>query len=275
MAKKQIRYMCFTLNNYTQDEWDYLWEEDTDYTILGKEKGKNGTPHIQGYIEFKGSKNWDTIKKKHPRIHIEERRGTPQQAADYCKKDGDYIEKGEISKQGKRTDLDRMANMIVEGQPVSNVAITYPKDFIKFHRGISALHNILKPHRTTKPKCYWFWGDTGTGKTYRAKQLGSTYFIKDNTRWWADYQQEEVIIIDDFRKDDIPLQTLLKWLDENKISVEIKGGYIPLNSPVIAITCDQGPWMYWMNNDLDQLTRRLDGGVCACITQTNEIWKKY
>lgn len=275
MSKKQIRYMCFTLNNYTQDEWDYLWEEDTDYTVLGRETGKNGTPHIQGYIEFKGSKNWDTIKKKHPRLHIEERIGTPEQAANYCKKDGDFVEKGALSKQGARSDLLRISNMIIEGQSLHNVAMTYPKDYIKYGRGIRDLQNTIKEHRTSKPKCYWFYGTTGVGKTWRAKQLGDTYFIKDNTRWWADYQQEEVIIIDDFRRDDIPLQTLLKWLDENKISVEVKGGYIPLNSPIIAITCDVAPCKYWQGNDLDQIRRRLDGGIIKCTSKDEEVWKFF
>ena len=43
---------CYTLNNYTEEEKENLWKEGT-YQIQGYEKGSNGTPHIQGYIEFK------------------------------------------------------------------------------------------------------------------------------------------------------------------------------------------------------------------------------
>lgn len=258
---KRYRNICFTLNNYTQDEYEYLSEFKTKYTIIGKEIGEKGTPHLQGYMEFENAISHNKIKKLSPRLHFEPRRGTPKQASDYCKKDNNYFESGTLSKQGERTDLSIVAEKIIEKEDIRKIALEHPTTFIKYHKGLTALHNIIKPHRDKRPTCYWFYGSSGVGKTYRAKQLGKSYFIKDNTKWWADYNQEEVIIIDDFRKDDVPLQVLLKWLDENKLSVEVKGGYIPLNSPIIAITCDVGPHQYWQGNDLLQLKRRLTGGI--------------
>ncbi|AUW34331.1 replication-associated protein [Circovirus sp.] len=259
--KKMLRHICFTLNNYTQDEWDDLLEQPSNYTIMGKEVGEKGTPHIQGYMEFKNPIRFDTLKKRFPRIHVEERKGTAKQASDYCKKDSDYVEKGELSNQGKRSDLDRVAMMICENQPIHNVATTYPKDFIKFHRGIMALHNILKPHRTEKPVCYWYHGNTGLGKTKEAVSLckkEGDYFLKNGSKWWDGYDQQEVVIIDDFRPENVQFDELLRWLDRYKCMVEIKGGSLPLNSPIIVITSDKAPYHYWTGNDLEQVERRLN-----------------
>ena len=76
---------CYTLNNYTEEESEALWKEGT-YQIQGYEKGSEGTPHIQGYIEFKNAKRLSTLKKINPRIHWEIRRGNQKAAIQYCKK---------------------------------------------------------------------------------------------------------------------------------------------------------------------------------------------
>ena len=70
---------------------------------MGKEKGKSGTPHLQGYIELLSRKRMSTLKEsvKISRMHLERRSGTPQEAAQYSKKDGDFWEHREIIGQGK------------------------------------------------------------------------------------------------------------------------------------------------------------------------------
>jgi len=106
---------CFTLNNYTTDEWSRLVAggnaDNVEYVIYAKETGESGTPHIQGFVIFKAAIRPGTGKTRlgSERYHLEVSRGTPQQAADYCKKDGDFYEFGDCPavSQGKRTDLDR------------------------------------------------------------------------------------------------------------------------------------------------------------------------
>ena len=57
--KKQVspaKKWAFTYNNYTENEYSSIIEvlkEKCDVAIVGKEIAESGTPHLQGYCEFK------------------------------------------------------------------------------------------------------------------------------------------------------------------------------------------------------------------------------
>jgi len=66
---------------------------ESRYTVVAKEIGDNGTPHLQFYIEIEGKKafgGWKRLFGDSP--HFEKRKGSPKQAAGYCMKG----EKGEV-----------------------------------------------------------------------------------------------------------------------------------------------------------------------------------
>lgn len=94
------RHWCFTLNNPTEADrglLDQAWEQGKmEYLICGNEVGANGTPHVQGYMILKKQGRMSAVKKLVPRAHIEPAKGAPHQAADYCKKDGDFQERGQL-----------------------------------------------------------------------------------------------------------------------------------------------------------------------------------
>ena len=91
---KGTRAWCYTLNNYTEEERDSLRSLKCVYQVFGYERGAEGTPHLQGYVQFKDQKTQSAVKKMMPRAHLEPRRGTIDQAVEYCKKDGDWEEFG-------------------------------------------------------------------------------------------------------------------------------------------------------------------------------------
>lgn len=90
----------FTLNNPLENDHKGAWLPDSEYWVIGKEVGASGTPHLQGYVVFMDRYRLAQIQKFHPtcaKCHWETQSkfSTPKQAADYCKKDGDFEEHGE------------------------------------------------------------------------------------------------------------------------------------------------------------------------------------
>lgn len=105
---------CFTINNPTQADKDNVAELGNNrqlvkYLIVGREQGQSGTPHLQGFIVFGAAVTRTRVSTYLPRAHLEPTRGTSVQAADYCKKDGDFDEYGTCPLQaGARTVLDAL-----------------------------------------------------------------------------------------------------------------------------------------------------------------------
>lgn len=251
---------CFTLNNYTEEEYNTLLKyfEKATYYVIGKEVGKQGTPHLQGYVEFKNSVLFKTLNNLCKRTHWEIRRGTPVQASEYCKKDKEFIEAGVLKQQGKRNDLEQIAVEIDDGSNLKEIAREYPSQFMKFHKGIEKYILLKYEDRVDPPEVHWRWGDTGTGKTrfvydtYGAENI----YSKDESPWWDGYTQQKVIIIDDF-EGKFPFRDLLKLLDRYPYQGQVKGGYVKINSPIIYITSDRHPNSYYNLFDYPQLERRI------------------
>jgi len=86
--RTQAKRWCFTINNpEPQDE--VIDKGLFTYLIIGKEVGENGTPHLQGYVEFKNQKDLTALKKINDRIHWEVAKGNRNQNIIYCTKEGD------------------------------------------------------------------------------------------------------------------------------------------------------------------------------------------
>ena len=104
----RFRNVCVTFNNYPESFTPEVFNEECKYYVIGKEIGEKGTKHLQCYMEFKKQKRLKSIQLLFKaKVHVEARKGTPQEASDYCKKDGDFIEHGTISAQGRRNDIKR------------------------------------------------------------------------------------------------------------------------------------------------------------------------
>ena len=73
---KGSRGWCFTLNNYSQEEQEALRNVTCAYMVFGRERGDEGTPHLQGYVHLQHQKTLTAMKKIMPRAHLEVRMGT-------------------------------------------------------------------------------------------------------------------------------------------------------------------------------------------------------
>jgi len=259
-TNKRVRAWCFTLNNWTEEEREQVDKMKCRYMVYGYETcPTTGTPHLQGYFELENGRTLISLKKELPRANLGERRLSAEIASNYCKKEGNFVERGEISNQGKRTDLENLVDDIK--LPVSELAEKYPTTFIKFSKGIIALRDAQMKDRTEKPIVSWIWGLAGVGKTrFCVEKHLDSHYIKDGTQWWNNYNQEDAIIIDDF-DGRWPFRDLLRLLDRYKYSGQTKGGYVKVNSKHIYITCEFPPEKYWKDNELAQVTRRLNSCV--------------
>lgn len=86
----RLRRACFTLNNYTSEETAHIirfFEIGNHKYIIGKEVGEQGTPHLQGYVEFHGQVRFSKLKDLNNRIHWEKARGNKKQNIAYCAKE--------------------------------------------------------------------------------------------------------------------------------------------------------------------------------------------
>lgn len=259
MEKLRSRGWCLTVNNYTENDVKSFEDLEAQYIICGRETASTGTKHLQTFIYFSEAKTFSKIKKLFNTAHIEPMKGTPQQASDYCKKENDYFEKGTLPlKQGKRTDLDEIREVIKTTGKMSEVVMIATS-----YQSVKMAEQILKYHeikREWKPTVYWFWGSTGTGKSKTAHEMfPDAYVAMSTAKWWDGYDAHENIIIDDMRKDFCKFHELLRYLDRYSMTVETKGGTRQFLARNIVITsCYQPQELFETREDINQLLRRID-----------------
>ena len=216
------RNFCFTINNWTQQDWDKMVEfanEYCKYLVMGKEVAPTtGTPHLQGYCEFKPNvrKSLRTIRKVTAEkiANIEPRYGQlPKETSGYCKKGScdikppngwiqffdnpdptwDGYEYGEISKPGERSDLEEATNSILKGEAsVDDICVENPIMHHMYGRTLDRIEAIAmrKKYRTKMTTCDWYVGKTGVGKSqiaYRNYDPETTYTWKKEKTWQDGY----------------------------------------------------------------------------------------
>lgn len=252
-------YWCFTLNNYEPSDVEYYRSVVANglatYCIFGREVGESGTRHLQGYLELPKRVRFEQLKALVPRAHVERRRGNAQEASEYCRKDGDFEEFGEISKsrQGKRTDLEAACEAIKDGASMKRLAEEHPAVVVKYHRGLSTLRSLLQaprevlyhgPWRWPAPENFGsliLWGESGLGKTEFAKFLLPKALFVTHLDQLTNYASEEYdgIIFDDMSFTHIHREAQIHLVDfdcSRAIHVRYTVATIPRNTRKIFTT---------------------------------------
>lgn len=251
---KKSRAYCFTLNNWTQDEFQRLRDtliDQSSYFVIGREVGgTEGTPHLQGYVYFKSPRSFSATLSLmgNQRIHLEIAKGTAEENRRYCTKDNDFEEHGDVPHQGKRTDLSDVAKCIDNGTVLRDVATAFPSQFIKYAKGIKEYSNTTRfKARNSKDGnvCFWLWGKTGQGKSKICDEIsnevfqGKSYWKTNNGKWFDGYEQEKMFIWDDYRtrgNETFGFNCILRLVDRYRLRIESKGGSFEFNSQVIFFT---------------------------------------
>lgn len=86
-------------------------------------------------------------------------------------------------------------------------------------------------------------------------------YVKMGTnKWWDGYEQQECVIVDDYRRDLCTFAELLRLFDRYPMRVECKGASVEFYSKVIIITTPKAPADTWegrCEEDIRQLERRI------------------
>lgn len=274
---KRHRNYCFTLNNYTEVLIQNISviANKFRYICYEKEVGEQGTPHLQGYFELDDAKTMTALQKgllKGLRMSLRVARGNATQNTTYCSKENNntFVEFGKPKKQGKRVDLDKLKNKIMDGQcTVDEITVDKPMAYHQYGRTLEKLEDIAmrKKYRTTMTKAIWYWGKTGVGKSHTAftGYTPDTHYvlnINDNG-WWEGYKQQKTVIINEFRGQ-IPFGELLDLIDKDPKTVKRRNREpLPFMSEMIIITSSMHPNMVYQNvkntqESLDQFYRRCE-----------------
>ncbi len=238
------KHWCFTINN-PKDEDDNIFDPDTmQYMILGIEKAPTtGTLHLQGYVALHSKKRLTGVRKLLPQCHLEVMRGTSDQAIAYCKKDGNWQEKGlkpmSNATRMKRTNLKHWADSIQHAKEgnfdliPSNMLVRYYPHWKRIHQD-----NPIKPPDLDDLENIWVVAPTGYGKSKYVRDLYPGYYDKAPNKWFTGYKGEETIMCDDFG----PKQCeylgwyMKRWADLYSFPMETKGGGRQIRPKRVAVT---------------------------------------
>jgi len=268
VAKKgevRTKNWCYTLNNYSEAEYDSILALECTYHVCGKEVGSEGTPHLQGYIVFNNVKPFNGVKRLMPRAHLEAAKGNSEQNLTYCSKGGDYVEKGtrpltfsERASKGGEAEEERWK--LAKAAAIEGRLDDVPEDiFVRYYR---VLKNIREDYAPTPEDLLdttgvWILGPTGVGKSHLARQVLPDLYDKCCNKWWDGYIPGHGALLDDLDLTHAVLGHHIKrWADRYAYRAEVKGGTVNLRPPVIIVTSQYCPQQIWEELALQQAIAR-------------------
>ena len=230
-----------------------MWDSGkVKYFIAGKEVGEEGTPHIQGYVQFKAQTAFSTIKGFISRAHIEIARGTPEENIAYCSKDGDYIEHGDRplnQKQAGDKGREYWETQLKLARD-NKLEEVDPKLQLSHWKNLVAIRDYYLKDlgNNYREECqnYWLWGPTGSGKSRAVREAFGDIYYKMANKWWENYGMQEVVLIEDLDKTHHVLGHHLKlWADKYPFRGEIKNHSIMARPKTICVTSNYHPKEIW------------------------------
>ena len=276
------RSFTFTRNNYSNTEFEDNLQ--CRYIVYGKEIGeKEGTPHLQGFVMFTNKRSLQAIRKLFKGCHVLPSYDS-YSAMLYCKKgeqsskewkkfhengpnygkNADFTERGKppmSRKQKGQKGKEYWENILKLAKAGDHDQIDAEIQ-IKFAKTLDYIYNKEQTKKRkyvdTEIKHEWYYGPTGTGKSRKARTENPEAYLKMCNKWWDHYQDEEVVLIEDFDKNHKVLCHHLKiWADRYPFLAEFKGGARKIRPKKIIVTSNYSPKDIWEEDqDLEPILRR-------------------
>lgn len=311
MPETVSRRWCFTLPIHCDPTGEMMAklqqmcmeENKIQYLVWGEEKAPTtGMMHYQGYFETFNRMKLSTLTKWFSgKAHLEKARGTGVQNRNYCLglvdgkepnaefwEGGVMLEGGE-AKQGKRSDLDKVRDMLKSGEIKNQFDVLEKCSSVgAMQLGFKWLGMQRPVGEREPPLVFWLYGSTGCGKSRESHALADAMFAragwrlwvslpgKDALKWFDGYCGQEIAIFDDYRGEDGTFNSILRITDRYHMQVAVKGATTWWLPRIIIITspksvrdsfpglASEDPGIGGMRRlyeeDVGQLVRRLSGG---------------
>lgn len=208
------KHWCWTIHNPTEDLEQLLGDlgesEQVTYLVWGRENcPETGRPHLQGYIHLVNRKRLNAVKALLGGVaHLEKTKGTPWEAAVYCKKDGNFEEfgtppepHGNNGVAGQFESYKRWVADFVEsngrGPWEREIAVEHPALYCRYHRALLQLtthlipaprlqegelrdwqidlNNIISGEGTDRVVMFYVDKDGGKGKSFFQRWFATNY----------------------------------------------------------------------------------------------------
>ena len=235
----KFRNFTITQNNYPDTK--LLDEVSCKYIIYGKEIAESGTPHLQGFISFHNPRAIGGVIKELPGCHIEVAK-TIHPAIEYCKKEGDFTERGVLPMTQKEKGGSNQWAQIYKASEQGDLDAIDPEIKFKYAKTIDYIHDRAnkRAKKETLPELLneWHYGPSGTGKSRTVRELYPDAYIKMNNKWWDGYLQEEVVIMEDFNLEQAKFLAhhLKIWADHYPFPAEKKGTSMVIRPKKFIVT---------------------------------------
>lgn len=182
--------------------------------------------------------------------------------------------------QGKRNDVIRIKEMILEGKPLIDIIMEVPSAMRMTHH-IEKVQDMIAPRRENMTKLFIIVGPGGTGKSHyaRAHSPGAYWLAPgDKYKWWDNYKGERVVIIDEFEPTHMSFSKLKRLVDKYPLSVEKKGSSANFVAEELYLINNHDPRDWYPEAEMEsEAWKRRVTGVCwvESLVLGNEIMFHY
>lgn len=235
MARKRARAWMGTVWKEVSKEllkgldYKYLLISDDDHTQAGE-------LHWHCLVTFENQRVFPRI----PDIHWEKcmsRNG----ARDYCLNKGHgFFEDGDFTIADQNgEDWRGFVDFCKIHSPCELVESPFSKTYAKYRGFAGEVHNLFANLSIMDGELQneWYWGPAGTGKTKRAWQENPGLYVKSINKWWDGYDDQEVVLLDDWDpKHEVLVSHLKLWSDRYPFRAETKGSSLMIRPKKIIIT---------------------------------------
>jgi len=241
-TQRRSRAFCFTFNNASVTDEELLLSLDCRYIVFGRELAPTtGTPHLQGFIYFTNGKTLRAARTALPGCHVEVAI-TVDEAIAYCKKEGDFVEKGiKPASQQERGDAEKARWQSAWDFAKAGDIESIPADIrLRQYGSIRRIErDYMRPPALLSSPCgIWIHGPAGTGKTHSVYESYPELYSKNASKWWDGYQGQAVVLLDDIGPTEASwsVRHLKMWSDRYPFIADNKGGSINIRPSKFIVT---------------------------------------